>query len=107
MTHFISGSFDKEVWKVVGEGHFKGTGGTGSRFADLVAFNTTTGELQIIQVGDVTDALGVPVSREINALLDILGPNTHLSARLLDLLGIKGAGDITSVTIRFVEKVRP
>ena len=103
----IQKSFDDKVWNVVAEGHFKGTGGAGSRFADLVEFNKSTGELQIIQVGNVTNELGVPVSREINALLDILGENTQLSSKLLGLLGIEGAGDITSVTIRFVEKVRP
>ncbi|NOS99679.1 MAG: RHS repeat-associated core domain-containing protein, partial [Phycisphaerales bacterium] len=93
-------------FEIVGEGFFRGTGQGTSRFADLVAINRTTGELQIIQVGDVTKTLGVPLSRELDALNDILF-NSQAGgqlARELQRLGIQSPTDLSSITIRFIEK---
>lgn len=76
------------------------------RFADVPGYNPSTGAVEIIQVGDFAHTLGVPIGRERDALLDILKTDTNIEAILREQFEGRFTG-ITSINIRFVEKLTP
>lgn len=93
---------------VTAEGYFPGPGGgtQGSRFADAIGYNRATGEVEIIQVGDIDDA-GLPITRELSAIADILTNNADFADLLKKALKLPDdVGPISKITIRFIEKAK-